>query len=118
MPEDSVPVRFNVLVTKSGKTVVYTCLGERIESMAITDQDINTLIAKSASGSGIVVDAHLYQGPVFEELAPDLQQSFQIHLHHDLGINDDILAFIGMYSDYREEVLYVDFLAQLKAMLQ
>jgi hypothetical protein len=50
------------------------------------------------------------QGPEFEELAEDLQASFENYVKEECGVDDDVTAFISMYCDYREQEEYVSFM--------
>lgn len=48
--------------------------------------------------------------PEFTELAEDLQESFQTYVIEECGIDEDVTAFISMYSDYREQEEYVQWM--------
>ena len=48
--------------------------------------------------------------PEFTELAEDLQESFQSYVIEECGIDEDVTAFISMYSDYREQEEYVSWM--------
>jgi len=48
--------------------------------------------------------------PEFTELAEDLQESFQTYVIEECGIDEDVTAFISMYSDYREQEEYVNWM--------
>jgi len=108
--EPSQAVRFGVTVSKAGKTVVLQCRcggdGEiSVESATVRDGESEGVLTALAGGENL--NAALYQGPEFSELAEDLQESFQEYVVKECGIDQDVAAFISMYADYREQVEYV-----------
>jgi complement component 1 Q subcomponent-binding protein len=113
--EVAAPVRFTVIATKAGKSLVLTCISEdataRIQSAAITTEDVDTILTNSG------VDSNQYQGPDFAELAEDLQDAFHGYLIEDAGLNEDVASFIAMYADYKEQTKYVEFLKDAQALL-
>lgn len=107
--EPSQAVRFGVTVSKGGKTVVIQCRcgGDAeisVESVAVRDGESESVLTALAGGENL--NAALYQGPEFDELAEDLQESFQEYVVQECGIDVDVAAFISMYADYREQVEY------------
>ena len=60
----------------------------------------------------------LYQGPDFTELAEDLQDAFHTYLEEEVGVNKDVAAFISMYTDYKEQCQYVQFLEDAQNILK
>jgi len=108
--EPTQAVRFGVTVSKGGKTVVLQCRcggdGEiAVESVTVRDGESESVLTALAGGENL--NAALYQGPEFSELAEDLQESFQEYIVKECGIDEDVAAFISMYADYREQVEYV-----------
>ena len=108
--EPSQAVRFGVTVSKGGKTVVLQCRcggdGQiSVESVTVRDGESEGVLTALAGGENL--NAALYQGPEFSELAEDLQESFQEYVVKECGIDEDVAAFISMYADYREQVEYV-----------
>mmetsp|Transcript_806 Transcript_806/g.1277 ORF Transcript_806/g.1277 Transcript_806/m.1277 type:complete len:281 (-) Transcript_806:126-968(-) len=108
--EPSQAVRFGVTISKGGKTVVLQCRcggdGDiSVESAAVRDGESEGVLMALAGGENL--NAALYQGPEFTELAEDLQESFQEYVVKECGIDEDVAAFISMYADYREQVEYV-----------
>mmetsp|Transcript_3030 Transcript_3030/g.4367 ORF Transcript_3030/g.4367 Transcript_3030/m.4367 type:complete len:278 (+) Transcript_3030:71-904(+) len=108
--EPSQAVRFGVTVSKAGKTVVLQCRcgGDgaiSVESANVRDGESEGVLTALAGGENL--NAALYQGPEFTELAEDLQESFQEYVVKECGIDEDVAAFISMYADYREQVEYV-----------
>lgn len=114
--EPSNPVRFTVVASNAGQSFVFGCLSSQgmtqIQSLAVTSSTDETSLLEKGS-----VPAPEYQGPEFFELADDLQQSFQDFVEVDLGIDEDVAAFIAMYADYKEQASYVNFLAASKKIL-
>ena len=105
--------RFTVTVSKAGKTMVFVCLSKdarcTIESVNVTQTEVTQL------DNG--VPAAEYQGPEFFELAADLQDAFDGYLVDEVGIDEDMAAFISMYADYKEQTQYVEFLESAKNLL-
>lgn len=113
--EDAVAVRFTVMISRAGKTMVYTCLSEdavtNVERVAVVDgDDIEDLIANG-------VDEKAYQGPEFTELAEDLQGSLCEFIDDVAGVDTDVASFIAMYADYKEQTEYVEWLRKVKSMV-
>ena len=113
--EAAAPVRFAVMATKAGKTLVLTCISEdataKIQGAGITMDDVETIQQKSG------IDSNQYQGPEFTELAEDLQDSFHTYLEEELGINENVASFVAMQADFREQINYVQFLEDAKSAL-
>lgn len=113
--EDAVAVRFTVMVSRAGKTMVCTCISEdataNVERVCMVDgDDVETLINDG-------IDDKAYQGPEFSELAEDLQQSLCSYIDEVCGVDSDVAAFVAMYADYKEQVEYVGWLKSVKSML-
>ena len=113
--EDAVAVRFTVMISRAGQTMVYTCLSEdavaNVERVAVVDgDDIEDLIANG-------VDEKAYQGPEFTELAEDLQESLCEFIDDVAGVDTNLASFIAMYADYKEQTEYVDWLRKVKSMV-
>lgn len=111
--EQAQAVRFGVTVSKGGKTVVIQsragASGEvGVETVVVRDGDAEGVLAALAGGEG--THAALYQGPEFTELSEDLQESFQRYIVEECGVDDDVMAYISMYVDYREQVEYVSWM--------
>ena len=108
--EPAQAVRFGVTVSKGGKTVVLQCRsggdGEiSVEGVTVRDGESEDALLALAGGESL--NASLYQGPEFTELAEDLQESFQQYVVQECGVDEDVAAFIAMYADYREQAEYV-----------
>lgn len=113
--EEAVAVRFTVMISRAGKTMVYTCLSEdavtNVERVAMVDgDDIEDLMTNG-------VDPKKYQGPEFSELAEDLQQSLCEYIDEVAGVDTDVASFIAMYADYKEQSEYVGWLGKVKGVV-
>jgi len=113
--EEPVAVRFTTMISRAGKTMVYTCLSEEavtnVERVAMVDgDDIEDFIANG-------VDEKAYQGPEFSELAEDLQQCLCEYIDEVAGVDTDVASFIAMYADYKEQTEYVEWLHRVKGMM-
>lgn len=105
--EPAVPFRFEILISKAGNTMVIGCIsnaGETtIDGISMTNEDAETIQANGIGRSK-------YQGPEFPELEEDLQNAFHDYVEVELGVNEDVSAFVSMYADYKEQKEYVNFL--------
>ena len=111
--EAAVPIRFHVAVTKAGKTLAMTCL---------TTEDLSASI-QSVAVTGQLQDDYLvaasdYQGPEFVELAEDLQESFHDFLLDDIGVSENVVSFLSMYCDFKEQTEYVKFLSEARNLVK
>lgn len=118
-------VRFVVAISyPAQKTLVFQCVTDfgqvLIRSASTTSLSVDELFQQGggAGGGGAHADLSVggsgdpkdYQGPVFDELAQDLQQTFHQYLAQEIGVNEDVAAFVSMHADYREQASYVKFL--------
>lgn len=104
-------VRFGVVVSKGGKTVIIQCRSGyevSVDSVTVREGDMDKVLAGLAGGEGL--HAALYQGPEFTELAEDLQESFVKYVVSECGVDDDVVAFISMYCDHCEQEEYVSWM--------
>ena len=112
--EAAVPFRFEILVSKAGNTLLLNCIssgGETtVDGATMSTEDIETIQANG-------VNRDQYQGPEFPELAEDLQDAFQEFVFSELGVNEDVSAFVSMYADYKEQLEYVSFLKNVQKVL-
>jgi hypothetical protein len=111
--ESAVPIRFTVTITKAGKTLAMTCL---------TTEDLNAsiqgvVVTSSELLPGMTLPPDEFQGPEFIELAEDLQEAFHNFLNEDVGVAEDVVSFLSMYCDYKEQTQYVQFLEDTKTLL-
>lgn len=114
--EPSSPVRFTVTVTKAGKSLVFACFSEygacKIEGVSTTTASAETV----HDNQGTLAKTE-YQGPDFAELAEELQDQLHIYLEEECGVSSDVAAFVAMFSDYREEACYVNWLKETRAII-
>jgi Mitochondrial glycoprotein len=89
------------LVCVSEDSVAY------IKNALMADSDVDAIHNTGVDTTG-------YQGPEFSELAEDLQDAFVGFLEEELGVTDDVAAFIAMQADYQEQCQYVKFLEDAK----
>ena len=112
--EPAAPFRFEVLVSKAGNTLVLTCVSNNgvthVDGASMTTEDVETIHANGIS-------RNQYQGPEFPELAEDLQDAFHEYVFSELGVNDDVSAFVSMYADYKEQSEYIGFLKSVGKVL-
>lgn len=112
--EPAVPFRFEVHVSKAGNTLVLSCFSDggetTVDGAAMSTEDVESI---QVNGIG----RNQYQGPEFPELAEDLQDAFHEFVFSELGVNEDVSAFVSMYADYKEQSEYVDFLKNVSKVL-
>lgn len=105
--EVSAPIHFQVTLNKVGKCLVLECLSDcgeaRVVGVRTTAEDVE--------------ESQLYQGPDFVELDETLQESFLCFLREELAVDDEVASFIAMYSDYREQMQYVQFLKDVQSII-
>jgi complement component 1 Q subcomponent-binding protein, mitochondrial len=114
--EPSASVQFTVTVTKAGKSLVFACISEygacKIEGVSTTVASAETV----HDNQGTLAKKE-YQGPDFMELDQELQEQLHVYLEEEVGVNNDVAAFIGMFSDYREEACYMNWLKETQTIL-
>ena len=111
--ENSVAFQFQVRVTRTGKTLVMNCVS--MDSEASVER---VFVEKDSMASNTTnLDAAVYKGPEFSELAQDVKESFTDFVQTDCGVNENVATFISMYADYKEQTEYVDWLNGVKAIL-
>lgn len=107
--DEDAAFRFTVTITKTGKTLTFACFSQygqvRVEGVSTTATSPEVV----HENQGTLAKAE-YQGPDYSELAEDLQAALEEYLDEECGVNSDVAAFVAMYSDYREELNYVNFL--------
>lgn len=109
--ELSMSTRFSMYVTRLGKTMKLTC----------SSQDANVTVENVILFEGGISDEgtneEAYHGPVYDELAEDLQEGFAHFAVQECGADEDVAAFISMYADYQEQVEYMKWLSDVKKMV-
>eukprot|EP00525_Craspedostauros_australis_P013984 CAMPEP_0198111564 /NCGR_PEP_ID=MMETSP1442-20131203/3528_1 /TAXON_ID= /ORGANISM="Craspedostauros australis, Strain CCMP3328" /LENGTH=263 /DNA_ID=CAMNT_0043768061 /DNA_START=186 /DNA_END=977 /DNA_ORIENTATION=- len=114
--EPASDVRFTVTQTKAGKTLVFNCItaeeGVQIEGVATSKQDVDAIHAQQGT-----LEKSSYEGPEFLDLDERLQSSFYEYLEKELKVSSDVTDFIAMYTDYKEQQLYTQFLKDVEAMV-
>ena len=115
--ESDSPVRFTVTISKAGKTFVVQCLSEYgstvIETVCTTTKTSPDVL-HAQSG---VVEKSQYQGPEYSELAEDLQDAIAEYLEEECSVNSDVATFVAMYSDYKEQLQYMQFLKHAQSII-
>ncbi|KAL3926206.1 MAG: hypothetical protein SGBAC_013564 [Bacillariaceae sp.] len=107
--EISMPVHFQVTLSKAGKSLILECLSDYGEARVVGVRTESEEIVESQLN---------YQGPDFVELDESLQQSFSMFLKEDLAVDDDVASFIAMQSDYVEQTNYVQFLKDAQSVIE
>lgn len=114
--EPIAPVRFTVTLSKAGKSIAFGCLSElgetTIESVATTKSAPDAIHANQGA-----LDKSEFQGPEFSELAEDLQEAIAVFLEDGCDVSSDVAAFVAMYTDYKEQLQYVEFLKDARSII-
>jgi hypothetical protein len=114
--EQSSPVRFTATVSKAGKTLTLACYTEhgfvKVDGVSTTH-----LAPQSVHETMGTLPKVEYQGPSYDELSEDLQEAFETYLEEECGVTEDVAAFVAMFSDFREETLYVSFLKEAQSII-
>jgi complement component 1 Q subcomponent-binding protein, mitochondrial len=115
--EPMAPVRFCVTASKAGKTLVINCVSEygeaKIEGIMTTTSVPDAIHANQ----GDLTEKNQYQGPVFLDLAEDLQDAFVRYLEDECAVDSDVAAFVAMYADYQEQMQYAKFLKDAQLII-
>lgn len=109
--ENSPPVQFMVTVSKAGKDLKINCISE--DAKASVD---GMIIAPTEASLDEIGD--LYRGPVLDDLPEDVRVGLDDYLVEDCGIDEDVAAFVAMYSDHREQAEYIAWLKDLKKIVE
>jgi complement component 1 Q subcomponent-binding protein len=104
--EESMPVKFDVLVSRAGKEMRISCTSDAGEAT------IDGIMVSSSEEGGD--DEDMYRGPMIEDLAEGLQASLEVYLREECGVTSDVAAFIAMYADFKEQDEYINWLKNVK----
>jgi complement component 1 Q subcomponent-binding protein len=66
----------------------------------------------------ISLRSNFFKGPMFRELAEDLQEAFVSYVQEECGVTSDVAAFISMYADYKEQVQYTHWLKAVHSLVK
>jgi len=112
-------VNFAVTVSRAGKSMIMDCATEESEIVVggVRVEETDSVDATS-SLLNQASDKTAYQGPVFRELAEDLQDSFVSYVQEECGVTTDVAAFISMYADYKEQVQYTNWLKAVHSLVK
>jgi hypothetical protein len=112
----SCSVRFSVTVTKAGKSLVFVCFSEyggfRIEGVSTT-----TASAETVHDNGGTLAKKEHQGSDFSDLQWELQGELENYLEKECGVNTTVVAFVIMFSDYREHVCFSNWLQETQTIV-
>jgi len=113
--EESGSLRFMVSCNKAGKNMVIGCItgGGQAEVETVVVRDGDTV------DEGFILRGteHLYQGPEFYDLASDLQESFNVFLQEDCGVDETVSSFLVMYTDFKEQTEYEHWLKTIHGVV-
>ena len=105
-------MKFDAMITHSGKSPTFSCI------TFDTDVEVEEVVIRKADGGTTSDDEMFYAGPTLEELEEDLQQSLNDFVVNECGLNEDFVAFVSMYADYKEQIEYIDWLKGIDSFLQ
>lgn len=104
--ESPMGLNFEVKVNKNGHSVIF----DMFASDALSIRNVRYLDAAHGEAEE---EGLLYQGPVFNELAEELQAGFYEYLT-ERSVDDDLSFFVLAYSREKEQREYVHWLKSLK----
>ena len=105
-------MKFDAMITCSGKSPTFSC------TTFDTDVEVEEVVIRKADGGTTSDDEMFYAGPTLEELEEDLQQSLNDFVVNEYGLNEDFVAFVSMYADYKEQIDHIDWLKGIDSFLQ
>jgi complement component 1 Q subcomponent-binding protein len=111
---------FKVEVKKGSSSLVFTCFAfDTVNIEAIRHQTgvSSSPTSKSRSLLGSTILGEFYEGPIFEELDSDLQDSFYDYLA-ERHIDDNLAVFIQMYGEYKEQKEFTEWLRSVGKFVQ
>jgi len=106
--EDSAGLRFKVVFNRSGKRLIFFCTSEHAEFK------LNNVMFSNEDG----IEEEAYRGPALSELDEELYECLAVFLRDDCGINENVAAFIAMYSDFCEQREYTNWLNSIKSIIE
>merc|ERR1712106_1135346 len=102
--EDAQALRFDVVMTRAGKSLLVRCLSEEaqavVEGMVVRNE--GEVESSASSNSNDTISDH-YEGPDFTDLPEDLQRSLTSLVQDDCGVTEHMAVFLAMYADYKEQ---------------
>lgn len=110
--EESSPIRFDLTVTRAGKTLCLSCISE---NAAASVESVTVLTGENNNSKDVEEDS--FRGPDLEELPEDVLDAMEIFVSEDCGVDEDVAAFLAMYADYKEQLEYVEWLDGLSKVI-
>ena len=107
--EVSTPVKFDMIISRGGKFMHLNCTSEAAE---VTIDSVTISYSED-----VEEDMDLYRGPMLEDLPEDLKDAFDQYVQEECGVGEDVAAFIAMYADYREQMEYIQWLKNVKNII-
>eukprot|EP00814_Leptocylindrus_danicus_P011735 CAMPEP_0116030040 /NCGR_PEP_ID=MMETSP0321-20121206/16590_1 /TAXON_ID=163516 /ORGANISM="Leptocylindrus danicus var. danicus, Strain B650" /LENGTH=211 /DNA_ID=CAMNT_0003504715 /DNA_START=244 /DNA_END=879 /DNA_ORIENTATION=+ len=111
MDELASGVRFEAVLTKAGRGLVFSCF------TIDTEVHIESVSLRAADDIDAEDDGTFYRGPEMHELEGDLQQALGDFIREEYDLDADFAAFLSMYADYKEQVEYMNWLKTVKSFV-
>merc|ERR1739845_258810 len=109
--EGSAPVRFDIYVSRNGKTMKLTCTTHDSEV------SVDSVIVFNGNVDNADYDKDPYRGPNLDELPEDMQEGFSNYVTEECGVNENVAAFISMFADFQEQKEYIEWLKDVKMII-
>lgn len=113
--EDPDPVRFDVIVTRAGKSLVFRCISDNaaavVEGTVVRNEDDQETTKVDPNNSD------LYEGPDFTDLPEDMQSALTDFVQTTCGVDENLAAFVSMYADYKEQVEYLRWMEGVSSLV-
>jgi complement component 1 Q subcomponent-binding protein len=103
----SASVPFTVKIGKGGETAVFSCVAFGEDEVAVERVSFDDF-------RGMKEDQDPYEGPIFDELDENLQESFNLYLF-ERGINSHLAELVIGYSEFKENNEYKAWLQRMVA---
>eukprot|EP00816_Leptocylindrus_hargravesii_P001848 CAMPEP_0196810328 /NCGR_PEP_ID=MMETSP1362-20130617/10144_1 /TAXON_ID=163516 /ORGANISM="Leptocylindrus danicus, Strain CCMP1856" /LENGTH=220 /DNA_ID=CAMNT_0042185265 /DNA_START=203 /DNA_END=862 /DNA_ORIENTATION=- len=102
MDELASGVRFEAVLTKAGRGLVFSCFTIDAEV------HVESVSLRAADEIDAEDDGTFYRGPEMHELEGDLQQALGDFIREEYDLDADFAAFLSMYADYKEQMEYMN----------
>jgi len=109
--EGSASVRFDIFVSRNGKTMKLTCTTHDSEV------SVDSVVVFNGDVDNADDDKDPYRGPNLDELPEDMQEGFSHYVIEECGVDEHVAAFISMFSDFQEQKQYIQWLKDVKMII-
>jgi len=109
--EGSASVRFDVYVFRNSKTMKITC------STHDSEVSVDGVLVFNGNITVDDDDKNQYRGPNLDELPEDMQEGLLNYVTETCGVDRNVAAFISMFADFQEQKEYIQWLKDVKTII-